>query len=128
MVRRRTGLIGSAVAAVGVVAIAQTTSTLALMAWLLPTSLAVGAVTGILFVAGQTLAGPQSAGRWVGVQAGIGNLAGVVGPVITGAIVDAAGYGPAFLLTAAVAVGGAVIFALGVPRVAALDWGKGVPG
>ena len=122
VVRRRTGLIGSGVAAIGIVAIAQTTSTLALMAWLLPTSLAVGAVTGILFVAGQTLAGPQSAGRWVGVQAGIGNLAGVTGPVITGAIVDSVGYGPAFILTAAVAVGGAVIFAIGVPRVAPIAW------
>ena len=122
MVRRRTGLVGSAMAAVGIIAIAQTTTTIALMAWLLPTSLAIGAVTGILFVAGQTLAGPQSAGRWVGVQAGVGNLAGIIGPVITGAIVDSAGYGPAFVLTAAVAVGGAVIFAIGVPRVAPVAW------
>jgi ACS family D-galactonate transporter-like MFS transporter len=124
---RLTGLIGAGVSAVGVVAIAQTTSTIALIAWLLPTSLAIGAVTGILFVAGQTLAGPQSAGRWVGLQTGVGNLAGVVGPVITGAIVDSAGYGPAFALTAAVAVAGAIIFALGVPRVAQVDWGKGAP-
>ena len=124
---RSTGLIGAGISAIGVVAIAQSSSTIALMACLLPTSLAIGAMTGILFVVGQTLAGPQSAGRWVGVQAGIGNLAGIVGPVITGAIVDSAGYGPAFTLTAAIAVGGALIFALGVPRVAAVDWGKPVP-
>ena len=123
-VRRGIGLIASATAAVGIIAIAQTTTTLVLMAWLLPTSLAFGTVTGILFVAGQTLAGPGSAGRWVGLQAGIGNLAGITGPVITGAIVDSAGYGPAFTLTAVVTVIGALVFAVGVPTLAPVDWGE----
>ena len=122
VVRRRMGLAASAISAVGIVAIAHTETTLALMAWLVPTSLCFGTITGILFVAGQTLAGPASAGRWVGVQSGVGNLAGVTGPVVTGAIVDSAGYGPAFALTAAVLVAGALIFAVGVPQVAAVDW------
>lgn len=121
-VRRGLGLFASAVSATGIIAIAQTTSTAALMAWLVPTSIAFGTITGILFVVGQTLAGPAAAGRWVGVQAGIGNLAGVVGPVVTGMIVDAAGYGPAFVLTAGVVVAGAIAFAIGVPRVTAIDW------
>jgi predicted MFS family arabinose efflux permease len=59
------------------------------------------------------------------VQSGIGNLAGVVGPVITGLIVDTMGYMPTFWLTAAIVVIGAVVFAFGVPRVAALDWDAG---
>ena len=121
-VRRGVGLVASAVSAVGIVAIAHTETTWALMAWVAPTSLCFGTITGILFVAGQTIAGPASAGRWVGVQSGIGNLAGVVGPVITGAIVDASGYMPAFWLTAGIVVAGALVFAFGVPRVAPLDW------
>ena len=122
-VRRATGVIGSVVGTVGVLAIARTDTTAALMVWLVLTSLCFGAVTGVLFVVGQTLAGPASAGRWIGVQSAIGNLAGITGPVITGAIVDAAGYGPAFVLTAVVIMAGAVVFALGVPKVVAEDWG-----
>jgi ACS family D-galactonate transporter-like MFS transporter len=121
-VRRGVGLLASAVSAVGIVAIAQTTTTSGLIFWLAPTSLSFGTITGILFVAGQTLAGPASAGRWVGVQSGVGNLAGVFGPVITGAIVDKAGYGPTFLLTAGIVVAGALAYAFGVPRVAPVDW------
>ena len=121
-VRRGVGIAASAVSAIGIIAISQTETTWALMAWLVPTSLCFGTITGILFVAGQTLAGPASAGRWVGVQSGFGNLAGVSGPVITGAIVDAAGYGPTFWLTAAIIVLGAVAYALGVPRGAPIDW------
>ncbi len=121
-VRRMVGLVASAISAVGVLAIAQTETTLALALWLVPTSLCFGTITGILFVCGQTLAGPASAGRWVGVQSAVGNLAGVIGPVVTGAIVDAAGYGPAFMLTSAIIVGGALVFAFAVPRLAPIDW------
>jgi ACS family D-galactonate transporter-like MFS transporter len=121
-VRRGVGIAASAVSAIGIIAISQTETTWALMAWLVPTSLCFGTITGILFVAGQTLAGPASAGRWVGVQSGFGNLAGVFGPVITGAIVDSAGYGPTFLLTAAIIVLGALVYAVGVPKVAPIDW------
>ena len=59
---------------------------------------------------------PGSAGRWMGVQSGIGNLSGVVGPVITGMIVDAAGYPPAFILTAIIIGIGAAAYVSGVPR------------
>ncbi|MBC7522635.1 MAG: MFS transporter [Sandarakinorhabdus sp.] len=123
-VRRGIGLFATAVAATGIIAIAQTEGTTALLTWLVPTGACFGAVTGTLFVVGQTLAGPASAGRWVGVQSGIGNLAGVTGPVITGAIVDSAGYGPTFVLTAGIAVAGALVFAVGVPKVAPVVWGR----
>lgn len=121
-VRRGIGLVASVVSAVGILAVGQTDTTVGLMLWLVPTSISIGTITGILFVVGQTLAGTASAGRWVGTQTGIGNLSGVVGPVITGAIVDAAGYGPAFVVTAAIVVLGAVVFAVGVPRVVGVDW------
>jgi ACS family D-galactonate transporter-like MFS transporter len=121
-VRRGVGLFCLVVAAVGVLAIGQSTTTWGLIAWLVPTSLAFGTTTGILFTVGQTLAGPGSAGRWIGVQSAVGNLAGITGPVITGAIVDSAGYGPTFVLTAGVIVVGLLAFALGVPKLAPIDW------
>ncbi|WP_353217510.1 MFS transporter [Sandarakinorhabdus sp.] len=82
-----------------------------------------GPVPNLLFVIGQTMAGPASAGRWVGLQTSLGNLSGVIGPVMTGIIVDAAGYRPAFLVTAAIVGLGTLVFGLAVPRIAPVDWG-----
>jgi MFS family permease len=81
-----------------------------------------GPVPNLLFVIGQTMAGPASAGRWVGVQTSLGNLSGIIGPVLTGIIVDAAGYRPAFLMTAAVVATGTLVFAVAVPRIAPVKW------
>jgi MFS transporter, ACS family, D-galactonate transporter len=39
----------------------------------------------------QTLAGPQAAGKWTGLQNCAGNLAGVVAPIVTGFIVERTG-------------------------------------
>jgi ACS family D-galactonate transporter-like MFS transporter len=121
-VRRVVGLVCSAFSVVGILAIGQTETTASLIAWLVPTSLCFGTITGILFTVGQTLAGPASAGRWVGVQSSFGNLAGITGPVITGAIVDSVGYGPTFALTAGIVAFGALSFAIGVPKLAPLEW------
>ena len=45
-----------------------------------------------LYAIAQMFAGPRASGTWVGVQNAIGNLSGIVGPIITGIIVDRAGY------------------------------------
>ncbi|GGE01801.1 MFS transporter [Polymorphobacter glacialis] len=121
-VRRTAGIIGFVVSVVGILAISQTTTTAGLMFWLVMTSVWFGSNTGIIFTAGQTLAGPASAGRWVGVQSAIGNLAGITGPVITGLIVDNAGYGPAFVLAAGVVLVGLIAFIVGVPKLAPVDF------
>ena len=81
-----------------------------------------GPVPNLLFVIGQTMAGPASAGRWVGVQTSIGNLSGIIGPVMTGIIVDAAGYRPAFIVTAAIVGLGTLIFGLAVRRIEPVRW------
>ena len=70
-----------------------------------------------LYAVAQMFAGPRASGTWVGVQNAIGNLSGIVGPIITGIIVQRAGYGSAFVLTAAVAAFGAIWWAIGVPRI-----------
>ena len=62
-------------------------------------------------------AGPRASGTWVGVQNAIGNLSGIVGPIITGIVVQRSGYNSAFILTALVAAIGAIWWAVGIPRI-----------
>jgi ACS family D-galactonate transporter-like MFS transporter len=53
----------------------------------------------------QTLAGPKTAGRWTGLQNFFGNLAGVIGPTLTGFVIDRTGrFFLAFVIMAIVAL------------------------
>lgn len=70
-----------------------------------------------LYAVAQMFAGPRASGTWVGVQNAIGNLSGIIGPIVTGIVVQRAGYNSAFILTAAVAAIGAIWWAIGVPRI-----------
>jgi MFS family permease len=74
-----------------------------------------------LYAVAQMFAGPRASGTWVGVQNALGNLSGIFGPIVTGIIVDRAGYGSAFVLTAAVAAGGALWWAFGVPKIEQIE-------
>lgn len=74
-----------------------------------------------LYAVAQMFAGPRAAGTWVGVQNAVGNLSGIVGPVITAVVVQYAGYNAAFVLTAAVAALGAIWWAFGVPKIRQVD-------
>ena len=56
--------------------------------WLMVSAAGNGMAMSGTFAFSQTLAGPQAAGRWVGLQNGVGNLAGVIGPALTGFMVD----------------------------------------
>jgi dipeptide/tripeptide permease len=66
-------------------------------------------------------AGPRASGTWVGVQNAFGNSSGILQPIITGIIIDRAGYTSAFYLTAGVAAFGALWWAVGVPRIEQVD-------
>ncbi|WP_019052501.1 MFS transporter [Sphingobium xenophagum] len=57
-----------------------------------------------IFAAGQTLAGPLAAGRWMALQNGLASFAGVLAPILTGLIIDLTGYFQAAFVAAAVAV------------------------
>jgi len=77
---------------------------------------AFGMYTSNTFAITQTLAGPAAAGRWTGIQNGIGNLAGVAAPWFTGYITQRSGsYFLAFLAAAAAVLisGGAYVFGVG---------------
>jgi ACS family D-galactonate transporter-like MFS transporter len=53
----------------------------------------------------QTLAGPEASGKWTGFQNFVANFAGILGPTITGLVVDSTGgFSWAFAITAAVGI------------------------
>jgi sugar phosphate permease len=71
----------------------------------------------------QTLAGPLAAGKWTGIQNGVGNLAGVVAPWLTGFVVQRAGsFFWAFAAAAAVALAGAAVFLFWIGPIRPVDW------
>jgi len=81
-----------------------------------------------IFAIGQTLAGPRAAGKWVGFQNCVGNLAGIVAPIITGLVVDSTGeFTWAFAVAGLVSLTGVVGWGLIIPRIAAIDWTAGKP-
>lgn len=76
----------------------------------------------------QTLAGPAMAGRWTGIQNGIGNLSGIAAPWLAGAIVEKTGSSRmAFLIAGVVSLAGALFWGLMVPHVEEVEWGKRAP-
>ena len=96
------------------------------IAGLLLAAVAFGANTPMLYANGQTLAGPRAGGKWMGFQNGIGNIAGIVGPLAIGTIVDAThSFSYAFLVSGAVALAGALCWGVIVPRIAPLEWEAG---
>ena len=59
--------------------------------WLLAAGVGIGMMGVGVFAFAQTLAGPQAAGKWTGLQNGVGNFAGVFGPALTGFVVEKTG-------------------------------------
>jgi nitrate/nitrite transporter NarK len=63
-------------------------------------------------------AGPRASGSFIGIQNSVGNIPGIVMPIITGLIIDWTGvYDNAFLLTAGVCAAAALWWWLGVPKI-----------
>lgn len=75
-----------------------------------------------LYAVGQMFSGPRAAGSWIGVQNACGNCAGIIGPVVTGVIVDRLGsYGWAFALAAGVSLLGTAWWWKAVPEIRQAD-------
>ena len=86
-------------------------------------SMGYGVYTSSHWAATQTIAGPAAAGRWTGLQNFTGNLAGVVAPIVTGAVVQATGhYFWAFAATSAVVLTGSLALAFGLGPVEPVAW------
>src|SRR5229473_4494113 len=76
----------------------------------------------------QTLAGPQAAGKWTGLQNFVANLAGVVVPALTGFVVERTGHlFWAFAVTAVVALLGAIFWVFVVGPVKQVVWAREFP-
>jgi MFS family permease len=76
-----------------------------------------------VFAIPQIIAGERAAGRWVGIQNLMGNVSGMIGPWLTGAIVESTGHFQyAFFLGAGVAVLGTCSWLLILPRIQPIGW------
>jgi len=82
-----------------------------------------GLVSSNLNAVTQTLAGPHAVGRWMGAQNFVANLAGAVGPAVTGFLVGRTGkfYWP-FLITSVITWIGAASYVFVVGPVETVVW------
>jgi nitrate/nitrite transporter NarK len=84
-----------------------------------------GLYTSNVWAVTQTLAGPTASGQWTGVQNFVGNLGGVVSPLVTGWIVKTThSYTNAFIISSIVLLAGVGTYLLFVPRVQPIQWSK----
>lgn len=120
---RRGILVATQVALViGISGLAFATSPGDVLGWLLFTGAAMGCGPGMVYAMSQMFAGPRLAGSWVGVQNALASLSGILGPVVTGLIVDASGsYFGAFVFAAAVSAAGALLFAFALPPIRQIE-------
>lgn len=116
-VRRLMMTLGQAVAAAAVLGLAYADGIWEIGLLLCVAGIATGALSLNTYAVAQMFSGPRAAGTWVGIQNAIGNLSGIFGPILTGALVDSAGYETAFVVTAAVAAAGALWWIIGVPKI-----------
>lgn len=71
----------------------------------------------------QTLAGPEAAGRWSGMQNCVGNFAGVVGPWVTGVIIRQTGhFAYAFGVVGIILTLGALSYLFVIGRIEEIAW------
>jgi MFS family permease len=82
-----------------------------------------GASSSNIWAVTQTLAGPQAAGRWTGMQNFLGNLSGIVAPTLTGLVLDRTGqfFWP-FTITSLVVLVGAISCVFVVGTVEPVRW------
>jgi MFS family permease len=124
-IRRWMMVVTQIVQAAAIVGVLMATSKVQLGLWLCVAGICTGSLSLNIYAVAQMFAGPRAAGTWIGVQNAIGNsFSGILGPIITGMIVDATGYDGAFYVAAAVAAAGGLWWIVGVPRIAQVEFGS----
>lgn len=114
------GLVGATVVLIGT-AFSHTIP--ALVAWATLGGICTAGTATNVFAIGQIFGGRRAAGAWVGVQNAMGNLSGIVAPLITGVLVDrTGGFTAAFLVAAALVGFSAVIWAWIMPAIVEQDF------
>lgn len=120
---RKTGVVGAMAILAVMMPLAATAGSMLSLTSLFVSAMAMGLATPNVFGIAQTLAGPQASGKWVGVQNCVGNIAGIVAPIVTGVVVDRAGaFFWAFAAAGAVALIGTIGWGVVIRKVQPLDW------
>jgi len=120
---RKSSAVGGALGLALCMALCAGAGPIASVTLLFAASIFKGFCAAVNFSNAQTLAGPTAAGRWVGVQNGLGNVAGIIAPALTGVIVEWSGhYALAFVASAVAALVGAVGYGVIVRRIAPVDF------
>lgn len=107
------------VTAIAIAGVGVSVSSQAIFAWLVVVAL-VGGIGGTnAYAIAQVFAGPDAAGSWVGAMNGIGNTSGIVGPILTGLLIEQAGgsYVWAFAVSAAIVAFGGLWWLVAIPKV-----------
>ncbi|MFI4877075.1 MAG: MFS transporter [Blastopirellula sp. JB062] len=82
-----------------------------------------GFYTSNVWAVTQTLAGPNAAGQWTGLQNAIGNIGGAISPALTGWLVQETGsYYSAFAAASIMLVVGVFAYLALVKQISPLDW------
>lgn len=124
-VRRSFMIVAQVTGAIAIAGIALSTTTAELIFWSLFAAVGTSGSATNLFAIGQIFGGPRATGGWIGVQNTIGNMSGVVVPIVTGVMVDRlGGYGWGFALASAVAAIGALWWWLVIPPIREIQFGQ----
>ena len=122
LVRKSAMAIGFSVAAVAIAGCAVASPN-TYVPWLMAAGVGCGMTGPGLLTFPQTLAGTQAVGRWYGWQNGFANLAGVVGPSLTGFVLQWTGnFRAPFAITAALCIAGGLAWVFIVGRVEQVKW------
>lgn len=116
--RRRLMIFGHVATTAAIAGIYLAANPYQMALWLALAGLGTSQISTNLFAVAQIFAGPRAAGGWVGMQNALGNISGIVGPIVTGIIVQSyGGFGWAFALASAMAALGAIWWAVLVPEI-----------
>ena len=130
-VRKSILVLANLVKAIAIAGIALAAGQGMVVFWLVVAGITIGFTSAQNFAVPQIFAGPAAAGRWVGIQNFAANCSGILGPVITGVLVDATdSYWSAFAVAGAFSLSAAWFWGAVVPTggAGALGSGVNVPG
>jgi len=116
-IRKSIALAGLVLCAGLLLPVGFVTDRAAAIGFLIAACIALGLFTSNVWAITQTLAGPEAAGKWTGIQNFIGNL-GAVSPIAAGFIVESTGsFFLAFVMASVILVLGATAYWLLIPRI-----------
>jgi MFS family permease len=108
--------------AASILGIGFSTAAPLILGWLVLGAVFGGIGGAHVYAIAQIYAGPEAAGTWVGVMNGVGNTSGIIGPIVTGLLIQQTGsYMSAFVVSAVIVAFGAIWWRLALPPVERLD-------